>query len=954
MFRHSLRSQGKHVQIRSRLLGAVMLLALVAQPIGAVPVLAQGATAAAAAGTISGTITDASGTPLAGATVTISGPQTLSATTDSLGHYSIAAPPGIYRLLVRAPGFAESVEEGITVAATATTLDASLSRPTLSSLQTIGSVRTSANGGGPAFNTSAAAQETIGQSTFENQGDISVRNILDETPGIVDSVSNGSANAGVRGAITYPTIRGGLSYETASLIDGHPVSVGKYGDYVTTFLNRYLFQSVELSKGPGSLPPEINRSVNGTVNFRTWDPTATLTGNAEFGVDGFGGKFSNFRLSDTVLNNKLGFVIDYATEGTPGAAGGNNPSAFAANLSDVSYTNSQGVPVAVSPVTKIIAPGALNSYTSLATNTVACCLSMPTNYLNHSELAKVRFNFSDVTTFTGTLIDSQTYSSQNGNTNNLYQTAFNPTIPNATVPSGNINTFYPYNDAFAQDYEENNEPIFEAEFRTQIKNDNLLMRFYSASISRLQTNSDQSNTPFTQPVELYGTTASGAPLNGLDQYGQPYIATITSPLYQSQEQDNLTGYSFEYDHALGGSGDYLTFSADQNYSATHVYTPGEADNSSTSNIPSGSQQNIGTYSLRGNFALGPKLSLVAGYYYSRYDTHFATFNTTGTATTFSFSDNVNYHSDDRIGLVFRPDPSTSVRFAAGSATVAPFLGILSGTVGTPTICSASSCPSGYQPGSVYVNSVGGLNIQPETSFGYDLGFDKKLRADTVLAGDVYLTDLHNQFLKTVYLNGLFAGPQGVLPLATTAYSNLADARYEGIEMHLNKKPSDGFGYAVQGALLRGYPYNVPSSIYQYNSSGVATTNQTVVSGVNFGPYSVLSSGGSAIPYAQGYAELNYQLHQGWYGNIGVIYFGPNNTFNEPAFEVTRATLRVPLGSRSTYLQFAVDNLFNINPEIFDVNSGGVGAVAIGNAYETTQLKGYGPRNIHLVLAHNFR
>jgi hypothetical protein len=119
MFRHSLRSQGKHVQIRSRLLGAVMLLALVAQPIGAVPVLAQGATAAAAAGTISGTITDASGTPLAGATVTISGPQTLSATTDSLGHYSIAAPPGIYRLLVRAPGFAESVEEGITVAATA-------------------------------------------------------------------------------------------------------------------------------------------------------------------------------------------------------------------------------------------------------------------------------------------------------------------------------------------------------------------------------------------------------------------------------------------------------------------------------------------------------------------------------------------------------------------------------------------------------------------------------------------------------------------------------------------------------------------------------------------------------------------------------------------------------------------------------------------------------------------
>jgi hypothetical protein len=298
----TLRSQGKHVHMRLRLLSALMLLALVAQPIGAIPALAQGAPASAAAGTLSGTITDASGTPLAGATVILSGPHTARATTDNLGHYSISAPPGIYRFLVRAGGFADSAQDGITVAATATTLDASLSRPTLSSLQTIGSVSTSVNNAGPQFNTSAAAQETIGQSTFENQGDISVRNILDETPGIVDSVSNGSANAGVRGAITYPTIRGGLSYETASLIDGHPVSVGKYGDYVTTFLNRYLFQTIEVQKGPGSLPPEINRSVNGTVNFRTWDPTTAPTGNAEFGVDGFGGKFSNLRFSDTVLN----------------------------------------------------------------------------------------------------------------------------------------------------------------------------------------------------------------------------------------------------------------------------------------------------------------------------------------------------------------------------------------------------------------------------------------------------------------------------------------------------------------------------------------------------------------------------------------------------------------------------------------------------------------------------
>jgi hypothetical protein len=952
MARHALRFQGKLVHTLSRILGIVMLAVMIGQPIGALPALAQDTA------TLSGSVLDPAASPVAGATVTITGPATVTTKTDAAGHYSLSAPQGIYRILVRAGGFSDSTDDAVTLSNAGITLDVRLTRPTLSSLQTIGTVRSSGGGGGPQFNATAASQATIGAPTFENQGDVGVRNILDETPGIVDSSSNGSANGGVRGSITYPTIRGGLSYETASLIDGHPVSVGKFGDYVTTFLNRYMFQTIEVQKGPGSMPNQITRSVNGTVNFRTWDPTTTLTGNLEFGVDGFGGKFSNVRVSDTVLNGKLGFVFDYATEGTPGAAGMNNPSLFIPALSNVSYTNSAGVPVIPGGAVGTHPPGAANTNATLeTTSTLGCCISMPTWYLNRSELGKLRFNFSDVTSFTASVIASQTYASQNGNVQNLNNVNFDPSVPNGTIASGHQFAFFPFQDNFAQDYEFNSEPIFTAELHTQLKNDNILARFYSASISRLQTNGDQSNSTFTVPVNLYGTTSTGTPLNGVDGFGKPFIATITDPLFQSQEQDNLLGYTFEYDHALGDSGNIISFTADENYSWTHVYTPGEPDSSSTSNIPAGSAANTGTYSVHGDFNIGSRLNATATYYLTRFDTHYPIF--TGAANTISFNDNILWHSDERLGLAYRLDHNKSLRFSLGSALVPPFLGILSGAAGVPAVCTASNCPSGIQPGTAAVNSVGGINVKPETSFGYDLGTDIRFGnrwPDTVLSGDVYLTNLTNQFLKTVFLNG--TAPLGAggapIPLYTTAFSNLGDARYEGIEAKLEHAPQAGFGYAVQGALLRGFAYNVSPSIYQFNAAGQATTNQSVVAGANFGPTSLLSSGGSAIPYAQGYTEINYRARGGWYGNIGMIYYGPNNTFNEPAFEITRATVRVPIHDRNSYVQLAVDNLFNINPLIFDIAGSGIGAQAINGQFVTTNLKGYGPRNIHLVLVHNFK
>jgi hypothetical protein len=950
----------------TRIASTATMIAVLGGPLGMAPAFAQAPAVAPATASISGTVFDPTGAPVVGATVELRGVSSARTTTDGQGHYSFLVIPGVYSVTVTKAGLLPATEEDVALTAGGVKVDVRMQRPTFSSLATIGSTRTvGANASAPQFNTTPAAQQIIGQQTFENQGELQVRDILDETPGIIASISNGSANGGVPGAITFPQIRGGLSYETATLIDGHPVSVGEYGDYVSTFLNRFMYQSIELEKGPGAVTPLVSRAINGTVNFRTWDPTPTLTGNAEFGVDAWGGKYANLRFSDTVANGKLGFVFDYADWATPGPGGNDDPQSFVdyAASGNATYTDSQGNPVAVNPGSHYYPPiGKIASggYGGFETSTIACCIDMPTWYESRAFLGKLRYNFSNSTSLTLTEISTQTLGSQNGNTSQEYFTDFNPT--GGSLPAGTRYEFNPYNDSFAQDYEINNEPIFEGELRTSLGNDNILFRAYNAAIDRLQTNGDPAGTTMSLPVDLYGTTTSGAPLNGLDPFGKPYTMTITDPTYQSNEIDDLTGYSFEYDHLLGNSGNVITLAADENYSETHVYVPGTPDinSSPTSDIPSGTAIDTGTYFLRGNFQITPKLSLVAGYYLTRFGSNFAQwYEPTGqNFYNINFTNEVYWHQDDRVAMAYRLDHDTSLRASAGSGVVPPYPGILNGSYAAPSGCGtyakggSNDCPLGAPYG--YTQSLGGgLNVRPETSFGYDIGADHRMQdGTTVISGDLYLTNLHNQFLKATYADGLYNGGAGLAPLFVTSYSNLSNSRYEGVELSINHAPPTGWGYVVQGSLMHDYPYDI--------SAAEAAEYPGLVTGVNFGPDSLLSN--TRTPYSQGYAELNYR-NAGFYANVGALYLGNNNSYNEPAFAVLRSTVRVPLFHNTangdphgnTYLQFSVNNIANVHSMIFDENYAGVPYPANNPLeYFETDLKGYGPRQFTLSIGHNFR
>ncbi len=261
-------------------------------------------------------------------------------------------------------------------------------------------------------------------------------------------------------------------------------------------------------------------------------------------------------------------------------------------------------------------------------------------------------------------------------------------------------------------------------------------------------------------------------------------------------------------------------------------------------------------------------------------------------------------------------------------------------------------------------------IKPETAFGYDLGADYRFNDGVTFAsGDVYLTDLFNHFITNLSNSGTtcpaidpntgVSTPSGCVgnPLFLKQNINVANSRFEGIELALRRVPASGIGYTLQGALQRGYAYNLPQCFYGSSKNATTgaitcnfTTNLAVIDGQNFTgggingsfllPGSASTSAFTAgvggfsnqnLPYAQGYGEVNYRTTNGWYGNVNWTYYGHNNSLNQPAFGILGATVRAPLGN-GVSLQISGDNLTNQFANVWPVFGGGVPIPLAGGPY----------------------
>ena len=71
----------------------------------------------------------------------------------------------------------------------------------------------------------------------------------------------------------------------------------------------------------------------------------------------------------------------------------------------------------------------------------------------------------------------------------------------------------------------------------------------------------------------------------------------------------------------------------------------------------------------------------------------------------------------------------------------------------------------------------------------------------------------------------------------------------------------------------------------------------------------------------------------------MTYYGPNNSYNEPAFGVVNASFRQPL-TRNSSLQLSVDNLTGTYDRIYYNFSGTAVAAPLKNG-----LLGYTPANV---------
>ncbi len=919
---------------------------------------------------IRGVVSDPTAGPIAQARVAVSGANgTQTATTTSDGAFAFTGlAAGIYRITVNKGGYQPAILTDLALAAGIDQrADVSLQPVTLTSLKVIGSVATAARGSRSTFNTSAASVSSVTAETFREQAAPQVMQILDQTPGIVAGQQGGAGNGAAAASITFANIRGGLSYETSTLLDGHPLA-NVSGFYNLQYLNPAVFGNVDVIKGPGAASPQINYAIGGSVNFRTLDPTSSPRGDLIAGIDSYGGSFSSLAFTGSALHGRLGYAVVNAYNGTPGPNNGvatnfaltnsvNSLNASAPNPSGGAAVNFGGTSKIV-PIPNVQNPQNLGSVSAFA-----CCFPVSDQYFNKSQLLKLRYALSSATSVTASYLGSQTMADVEGYHASLFPSTFAPAKDGSYGPYNSGDTVpLETNLILPGERQTDNEPIFQAELRTSIA---VLARYYSASIGRFTCGAicgGSSTATFAIPLQVYGTAGSATysgqtvPVTfqptgcvGANGKAAPTFATAaycTNPVFfASGELDRLDGGSFEYDHFAGPN--VYTVSVDQSRLNGYSFKPGSAV--SVPSIPRGTSLANSAVLLRGQLQLAPAWNATLSNYFNTYVYHAST---NGGLT---FEDTHKHHYDARLGLEWRPSQGAAFRLAYGSAIAPPPLSLFDITASPISAPSTGATSVGQR--------LPNPALLPETAVGFNLG--ASLRGHdpyTIVNVDLYRTNLFNQIINTYTTTCCYAVPGGSpLPIITQQENNLSNARYEGIEAEITRQPPLGWGFVTALSLIRAYPYSVPAGFYGLNYN----QNLAILAGANFlsagagisstGTNGVNSVGNSAIPYAQGYGEISYREPSGTLLSLGATYYGNNNSYNRPAFFVWNSTLRVPIlgvNSRTT-LQVSGYNLSGAYPASFIDQGGGVPIPLVNGKTALTNGNDVGPRRFRFLIEKRF-
>lgn len=790
------------------------------------------------AGAITGSVHSTAGAPIAGAQVVLTGATAQKTSTDANGLFAFSnLAAGLYRLDVTKGGYLTASAQDLAVTAGSTiTEKVFLQQPDLSSLRTIAAVTTS---GHSSINTSASAQTVVSAQQLQNIANPQINEALQQVPGVNLQRTSSAPNTSI-------SVGGVQPYESQILLDGHPLSTGRYGSWISQYFNSFMLGGMETEIGPGNTTPFAGNAIGGTVNLIT--PSFNGTPRTEFtvGMDSYLSQYSDF-LKTGKLGDKFSYVFGV------GYNSANGP-----------YQGSQGCVVSPASASKDNLPG--------STGIIQFCGNLSAPLFQKGEVIKAHYDFSPVTSLEVGYVGSQ--SGFYPQASSYGQLAGNMTIvpcivsgsktqctnPNYSQYIGktiNGYIFYPGSNVY------NNQPIWEAQFRTAIGNNTLLVRPYTGVVYRDIDGGGEVDYP------SYYTTA------GVEVPQSPYTTV---------EQDRLHGTTVSFIHPFG----------DNEVTATYDYhsddTYAQAGNPSAIPFPvvvPNTMARTNIFSLTGNFALTQALSLAAGLYDTNWQLDgWQAYQAAGSnPVNVPLARSVN-HFDPHVALTFSPSGGLSYRASFGTSVNFPYAGNVSGIpyVNLPT----ATAPNGTTL--VEKNPT----LAPEVAHAWDLGVDKRFRSGGVLSFDYVNTNVNNVF------ETLTSPVTGQVYAYTNLPINAANLNAQIAMLKYSYSPAFGLGYYVSAAAQRSIVNGIPLGAFPSSFSIPANGVQQCGTGAS-----------TCIPYLKAYGSMQYTFRDRSFFLLGADFEGKNNSYNQAPMVLFNTTYRHPM-NKYFDLQISADNVFNTN------------------------------------------
>ena len=627
-------------------------------------------------------------------------------------------------------------------------------------------------------------------------------------------------------------------YETQVLIDGHPIALGQFGVWVSTYFPSFLIGSAEVQSGPGNTTPFANLAVGGTANLVTPGFTKQTHISLTEGGDNYGSQWTTLLGTGSIGN--LSYVVDLGTEG-------------------------QNTPL-TGKTECITLPDSGNTGYSVT----ATCEDADGNLYQRGEVFKLRYDFTPTTSLTTSFVGAWGGYSPQGT---AWGTATGPTtIENCQLGApicgapGNpyigktINGYAWYTGSWIY----NNQTMFDAELRTAIGSGTLLLRPYIGDIlpEIIANNDNQNNISFYGQPGVYAPglvpgTAPPAnynpPAGSAEADCEAAYSSITNPAgiysvnskgqfecfanpYTTYEQDKLYGMTTSFTQPLHGN-DFLNLTYDFHGESTFAYIDSPAGVS----VPF-STDRYSTFALTGGFAVAPMTTFDFGLYDTAWTVNGLEPLSPANPTLVNFTRTIA-HFDPHGAFVIRPDAADSIRVAAGTSTTFPFLGQVSGLASVaPPACSLGAP---YADGGTLTQK--NPNLNPETSIAYDVGADHKFSNASVLSVDLQSTVVHGVF-EQLTTSVPSSNPNLCLPtpaLEGIYYpANVARLVAQSVNLKYAYAPPKGLGFnlamAAESSVISGF---TAADAPQLPANNVQVCGPGTTVGAS-----------TCIPYLQGYGH----------------------------------------------------------------------------------------------------